>query len=55
VHVERPAPLITLGNAGGLQVTIENPHQSFGDIEDGQVGRKPRRDRLAPSVGVRLE
>ncbi len=39
VYVNRPAPLIPLWNAGGLQVPVKDSTQAGRDDEDGRVAR----------------
>jgi hypothetical protein len=54
VNVQGPAPVITLGDAGSLQVAIQNPQQPGRHVEKGQVSRQPYWDRLAVGTGIVL-
>ena len=55
MHVERPAALVALGDAGRSQVAVEDVDQTGRNVEDEGIGGQPRRDRLAPAQGFRLE
>jgi hypothetical protein len=55
VNVECPAPVVALGDAREPQVSVEDLGQLVRHVENREVGRQPRRDRLAVTQGLRLE
>jgi hypothetical protein len=56
MHVERAASVIALGDAGGLQVPVEDPHQRPWHVEDPGIGGQTGRDRREqPEPGISLE
>ncbi|MGA7498612.1 MAG: hypothetical protein WBX00_17935 [Isosphaeraceae bacterium] len=55
MHVERPAPVVSLLDLGGFQVAVEDADQSAWHLEDRGITGQPRRNRLAPVQCFRLE
>ena len=55
MHVERPPPFVSLGDAGVLQVAVEDFDQSGRNVEDEGISRQSGRDRLPSSEEFRLE
>ena len=55
MHVKSAAALVALGDAGELQVPIEDPDEPIGNREDRNAARQSARNRLASPVGFRLE
>ena len=55
VNVEDAVALVPLGDAGGLQVAVENLRQLIGNVEHLRGGRQAGRDRLARLLGVTLD
>ncbi len=41
VNVDRPSACVALWNAGGSQITVENPHESRRNPQQWCVGRQP--------------
>jgi hypothetical protein len=39
MHVERAAPFVPLGDAGELQVAVEDPHHLRRDFEEERLSR----------------
>jgi hypothetical protein len=55
MNVNRATPVVSLRDAGRLQVAVEDADQSIGNLEDGKITGQPHWDRLALPKGICLE